>query len=115
LQVAIKNDLDVFYFACLVPISTLFAEDGQMDKRVFLQAWKEIPAQNEVQFNIANSGNLSADDICSKLLQNNVFTVARRNVEGQELVYHSLKFTNGIWVLSELKIQPGNSMMVVSF
>jgi len=53
------------------------------------------------------------DDICAKLHQNNVFTVARRNVEGQELLYHSLKFTNGVWVLSELKLQPGNASMTV--
>uniref|UniRef100_A0A915LDD4 AP complex subunit beta n=1 Tax=Romanomermis culicivorax TaxID=13658 RepID=A0A915LDD4_ROMCU len=107
-QVAVKNDLDVFYFACNVPYHVLFVEDGQMDKRVFLQSWKDIPAQNELQFTIGNTLNLSPDDICNKLQFNNIFTVARRNVEGQELLYHSLKFTNGVWVLSELKLQPGN-------
>lgn len=54
------------------------------------------------------------DDICAKLQQNNVYTVARRNVEGQELLYHSLKFTNGVWVLSELKLQPMVNTMTVS-
>lgn len=48
LQVAIKNNIDVFYFACLVPMYVYFMEDGQLDKRVFLSIWKEIPAQNEV-------------------------------------------------------------------
>lgn len=48
LQVAIKNNIDVFYFACLVPMNVYFAEDGQLDKRVFLSTWKDIPAQNEV-------------------------------------------------------------------
>jgi AP-1 complex subunit beta-1 len=114
LQVAVKNDLDVFYFACVVPMHVYFCEDGQMDKRVFLQAWKEIPPQNEVQFTLHNALNLSPDDICGKLQQNNVFTVARRTVDGQELLYHSLKFTNQIWALSELKIQPGSQAMVLS-
>ena len=43
LQVAIKNNLDVFYFSCTVPYNVLFTEDGQMGKadaqtvsRVFL-------------------------------------------------------------------------------
>ena len=54
-----------------------------------------------------------ADDICTKLQQNNMFTVARRNVDGQELLYHSIKYTNNIWVLSELKIQPGNPALTV--
>ena len=32
LQVAIKNNLDVFYFSCTVPYNVLFTEDGQMGK-----------------------------------------------------------------------------------
>lgn len=54
MQVAIKNNIDVFYFACLVPMNVFFTEDGQMDKRVFLATWKDIPAQNEVQYTLAN-------------------------------------------------------------
>ena len=29
-------------------------------------------------------------------------------VSPQNMLHQSLKFTNGIWVLAELKIQPGN-------
>lgn len=54
IQVAIKNNIDVFYFACQVPMNVFFTEDGQMDKRVFLATWKDIPAQNEVQYTLAN-------------------------------------------------------------
>ena len=32
LQVAIKNNVDAFYFSCVVPYNVLFAEDGQMGK-----------------------------------------------------------------------------------
>ncbi|KRY13366.1 AP-2 complex subunit beta [Trichinella patagoniensis] len=113
-QIAVKNDIDIFYFSCIIPIYVLFADDGQMDKRLFLQAWKDIPAENEVQYNIENVKALSPDGICTKLEQNNVYTVARRNVESQELLYHSMKLTNGIWVLSELKLQPNNSSMTLS-
>ena len=52
LQVAIKNNIDVFYFACLVPMNVYFTEDGQLEKRVFLSTWKDIPAQNEVRYSI---------------------------------------------------------------
>ncbi|KAK0176124.1 hypothetical protein PV328_000292 [Microctonus aethiopoides] len=48
LQIAIKNNIDVFHFACIVPMNVYFMEDGQLDKRVFLSTWKEIPVQNEV-------------------------------------------------------------------
>jgi AP-1 complex subunit beta-1 len=54
MQVAIKNNIDVFYFACVVPMNVYFTEDGQMDKRVFLATWKDIPAHNEVQYTLAN-------------------------------------------------------------
>lgn len=49
LQVAMKNNIGIFYFACLVPMNVYFTEDGQLDKRIFLSTWKDIPAQNEVQ------------------------------------------------------------------
>ena len=63
LQVAIKNNVDVFYFACIVPTHVYFAEDGSMEKKVFLATWKDIPAQNEIQFSIegtdCNSGKFT--------------------------------------------------------
>merc|ERR1711890_189536 len=36
IQVAVKNNLDVFYFAYVIPMNVFYTEDGQMDKRVFL-------------------------------------------------------------------------------
>ncbi|XP_014773112.1 AP-1 complex subunit beta-1 isoform X2 [Octopus bimaculoides] len=113
LQVAIKNNIDVFYFSCVVPMHIYFVEDGEMDKRVFLATWKDIPAQNEVQHTI-NDVQLNADMVSQKLRNNNIFTIAKRNVEGQDMLYQSLKLTNGIWVLAELKIQPGNPSFTLS-
>lgn len=52
LQVAIKNNVDIFYYACQIPIQILFGEDGQLDKRVFLTTWKDIPAANEVRLSV---------------------------------------------------------------
>ena len=49
-----------------------------------------------------------------KLKNNNIFTIAKRNVEGQDMLYQSLKLSNGIWVLAELKIAPGNTSFTVS-
>ncbi|XP_026466822.1 AP-1 complex subunit beta-1 [Ctenocephalides felis] len=107
LQVAVKNNVDVFYFACQVHSQVLFTEDGLLDKRVFLTTWKDIPAANEVQYSLSGlQGN--ADSIAQKMQQNNIFTIAKRNVEGQDMLYQSLKLTNNIWVLLELKLQPGN-------
>lgn len=107
LQVAIKNNIDVFYFACVVPMNIYFAEDGQLDKRIFLSTWKDIPAQNEVQYTLTGIV-LTTDQVVQKMQQNNVFTIARRNVEGKDMLYQSLKLINNIWVLIELKMPPGS-------
>lgn len=108
LQIAIKNNVDVFYFACLVHGQTMFSEDGQLDKRVFLSTWKEIPAANEVQHNLHGIvGN--ADAVAARMTSNNIFTIAKRNVEGQDMLYQSLKLDNNVWVLLELKLVPGSS------
>jgi len=56
-----------------------------------------------------------ADTVSQKLRNNNVFTVAKRNVEGQDMLYQSIKLTNGIWILAELKIQPGNPNFTVYY
>jgi AP-1 complex subunit beta-1 len=115
LQVAIKNNIDVFYFSLVVPMHVFFAEDGEIDKRLFLNTWKEIPEQNESQFQLSPFAYplINSDDLCNKLRNNNVFTIAKRNVEGQDMLYQSMKLTNGIWILAELKITPNNPSLTV--
>ncbi|XP_060739612.1 AP-1 complex subunit beta-1 isoform X2 [Tachysurus vachellii] len=113
LQVAIKNNIDVFYFSCQYPISLLFVEDGKMDRQVFLATWKDIPTDGETQYQIKDC-HLSADAVSNKLQGSNVFTVARRTADGQELLYLSVKFTNGIWVLAELRVQSANPNHMLS-
>ncbi|XP_048958025.1 AP-1 complex subunit beta-1 isoform X6 [Canis lupus dingo] len=64
LQVAVKNNIDVFYFSTLYPLHILFVEDGKMDRQMFLATWKDIPNENEAQFQIRdcplNAGALLA-------------------------------------------------------
>uniref|UniRef100_A0A8C5BAA2 AP complex subunit beta n=1 Tax=Gadus morhua TaxID=8049 RepID=A0A8C5BAA2_GADMO len=71
LQVAVKNNIDVFYFSCQYPISMLFVEDGKMDRQVFLATWKDIPNENEAQFQIndchLNSGEEEEDEAQCRL------------------------------------------------
>ncbi|NXY50110.1 AP1B1 protein, partial [Ceuthmochares aereus] len=113
LQVAVKNNIDVFYFSTLYPLHILFTEDGKMERQMFLATWKDIPNENEAQFQIKDC-SLNADAVSSKLQGSNIFTIAKRNVEGQDMLYQSLKLTNGIWVLAELRIQPSNPSFTLS-
>lgn len=57
---AVKDNVGIFFFAVLVPLHMYFDDNGQMDKRDFLQLWKEIPEKNEIQYTLQNPMNLSA-------------------------------------------------------
>ncbi|XP_043967696.1 AP-1 complex subunit beta-1 isoform X7 [Gambusia affinis] len=112
LQVAVKNNIDVFYFSCQYPISMLFVEDGKMERQVFLATWKDISNDNEAQFQIKDC-HLSSDAASNKLQGSNIFTIAKRTVDGQDMLYQSTKLSNGIWVLAELRVQTGNPTFTV--
>uniref|UniRef100_A0A3P8R6F9 AP complex subunit beta n=1 Tax=Astatotilapia calliptera TaxID=8154 RepID=A0A3P8R6F9_ASTCA len=111
LQVAVKNNIDVFYFSCQYPISMLFVEDGKMERQVFLATWKDIPNDSEAQFQIKDCHLNAASN---KLQGSNIFTIAKRTVDGQDMLYQSMKLTNGIWVLTEMRVQAGNPVYTVS-
>merc|ERR1712107_831811 len=76
-QVAIKNNVDIFYFACLAPIHIFFSEEGNMENKTFLNTWKDIPATIE-------NVECTSVGIQSKMALNNAFTVAKRTLEGQD-------------------------------
>jgi len=78
-----------------------------------LGSWKEIPQAQEFTSQIITSQPLSADMVESKLNANNIFTIARRNVDNQELMYSSMKFVNNIWVLAEFKVTAGTNTIMV--
>lgn len=84
-----------------------------LDRKVFLATWKEIPAANEFTSTVSNV-TLSTDQAEAKLNANNIFTIARRTVENQDLMYMSAKFVNDIWLLAEFKMVPGTSSVGVS-
>jgi len=107
IQMAMKNDIDVFYFECHVPAYILFTETGAMERKLFLDTWRNIPDQKEVQSTLAPTMK-SPEQIEALLTNNNVFVVATRpGGDGGHNLYLSVKFTNGIWVLGELRLVQG--------
>jgi vesicle coat complex subunit len=78
LQVAVKNNVDVLYFQCDVPLHVVLVEDGLMDKQQFLAFWQETPQSSEVKSQLPTGGQGGADAVVEKLRLNNVFLVARR-------------------------------------
>jgi vesicle coat complex subunit len=114
LQIAIKNNIDVFYLNALVPIYVYFVNDGEMDKMTFVQTWQDIPESNEVKHQLQNTNGLSVDDLQNKLRLNNIHTITRTIIEQKEMLYQTIKLTNGIFILVELKITPGSRIIAFS-
>lgn len=113
-QVAIKNNIDILYLTCLVPIHVLFIEDGLIDKPQFPLVWQSIPDVNELKIQINNAKNASVDQIQRNLLVNNVHMVNRMVIDQNEMLFQSIKLTNGILVLAELKFVPFSTTITVS-
>ena len=65
--------MDVFYFATLIPMHVLFCEDGAMEKKVYLNTWKDIPDSSEVQSTVSN--NMSAGKIIVSRIRQNSYRV----------------------------------------
>ena len=41
--------------------------------------------------------------------------MAKRTLEGQVMIYQSIKLSNGIWGLVEIKLTPGSPSITLSF
>ncbi|CAF3434954.1 unnamed protein product [Rotaria sp. Silwood2] len=80
----------------------------------FVQTWQDIPESNEIKHQLQNLNNLSIDDLQNKLRLNNIHTITRTIIEQKEMLYQTIKLTNGIFVLIELKITPGNRTIAFS-
>jgi hypothetical protein len=82
--------------------------------RIYYKSFRPIMLMKHTHVNALNHSSFISDSSQKKLKNNNIFTVAKRTVEGQDMLYQSLKLTNGIWVLAELKVLPGNKNFTVS-
>jgi len=103
IQIAVKNNVDVFYFQMTAPLYVLFAENGQLDRDEYLGMWKAI--QEEHFKDISNLATTDIDMIQKKLQTYNLFYVARRPVQQQEFLYFSARVNDSVMLL-ELAIDP---------
>jgi len=103
IQMAVKNDIGVVYFQDKLSAYMLFEEDGLLEKRAWLEKWKELPDTSEQQITIENRVYKSAEDILERFSASNVFHIATRQLENKKLLYHSIKY-KGLSLLLEVKI-----------
>jgi hypothetical protein len=80
IQMAMKNNVDVFYFAADCPLHILFTADGALEKMTYLQTWKNIPDTHEHAIQIQPIRAADVNQLISALQAHNVFLIAKRRV-----------------------------------
>jgi AP-1 complex subunit beta-1 len=74
IQIALKNNIDVFYFQMNIPLHVLLGENGQLGKEEYLALWKGI---NEEHFKDIPASSTNPDVVQKKMQSNNYFYIAR--------------------------------------
>jgi len=89
IQIAIKNNVSVFYLAADCPLSLFFAPDSAISKQQYLQAWTELEATEQVSTIAEVSSNLA--HVINTLQAHNVFLIAQKNIAQDAILYLSVK------------------------
>eukprot|EP00163_Fabomonas_tropica_P015551 TRINITY_DN28362_c0_g1_i1.p1 TRINITY_DN28362_c0_g1~~TRINITY_DN28362_c0_g1_i1.p1 ORF type:complete len:940 (-),score=328.76 TRINITY_DN28362_c0_g1_i1:243-3062(-) len=104
LQVAIKHSAGVVYFDYQIPMPAVLVEGdagGRFDRQTFLSQWKSIPDANEKTTTL-NGVQCNADAAQQKLEANNIFFIAKRQANGNDVLYVSARSSSGAAFLTEL-------------
>lgn len=115
IQIAVKNNVKVFYFQDSLDVLLFLTPDARLDKNIFLEQWKTLTNENrtDVQGLPPQSENVEA--VCPKMEAANVFFIARRKLpDGADMVYFSVKTVNNVVMLAELGFRPGTGTCSIS-
>lgn len=107
-QIAIKNNVKVFYFQDVADVLVFLSPDGRIDRNEFLNQWKTIPSEARSEIQGLSPAAENVDAVCPKLEAVSVFFIARRKLpDGADMVYFSVKTMNGVVMLAEIGFRPG--------
>jgi len=109
IQMAVKNNAGIFYFAMQFPFQLAFTTTGYIsDKKQFIQMWKSLPEENEVKVSVPYIRNPDVTAIQQVMAANNLFFVAKASKGGtQDNLYLSCCAFAQEPILMELVIQRG--------
>jgi len=105
-QVALKTNLGVVYFAVSLPLFRLFLPEGRMEKEQYHKIWRTIATEQCADIPDINTDNINL--IRAKLEAYNIFFVASKSVSDEEFLYTSAQSIDGSVFLMELGFQ-GNT------
>jgi len=108
-QMAIKCNLDIFYFQTPCMFTTLVSEAGKMDYETYQKVWENIPGSQEFAHTISpvHQDYASEQAINSRLSANNIFFVCNKEVPEHASCFSCLA-VSGESVLAELSLEAGS-------
>ena len=114
LQVALKTNVDVFYFFAHVPLGVVLGEDGALERPAFVHGWKGIPEEQETKAALTVSPGQTLESTLAQLEANSVFTIAKHagSDPSHTLVFTSAKTVNGIIIMSEFDFELSSGVVV---
>ena len=85
IHVAVKNNVDVFYFLAECPLNVFFSPDGALEKSAYLAAWKDIPNESERVQQLAPLVTADSNALTDLMQRHNIFLIAKRRVNDNEV------------------------------
>lgn len=107
-QMAIKTSIKVSYFSETADVLLFLTADGRMDQQAFLAQWKGTQQEHRVQVVGIPPQSEVVEQLCPRLEASMVYFVARRKLPDADMVYLSVKTSNGIAMLAEVGLKPGS-------
>eukprot|EP00397_Hematodinium_sp_SG-2012_P015710 GEMP01016006.1.p1 GENE.GEMP01016006.1~~GEMP01016006.1.p1 ORF type:complete len:882 (-),score=164.58 GEMP01016006.1:228-2873(-) len=112
LQVAVKNDKDVFYFNVPMDLKPVLSEEPAMERDNFSQKWQALGDQGQ-QAQFAH-GQVRIEAAIETLKQKNIHYVAQRAAENADSVYFACSTIQNQTIVAEVSIQRNGDMVKVA-
>jgi len=114
-QMAIKNNVKVFYMQDLMDLLLFLTADGRLDRAIFLEQWKGLASEHRIDVQGIPPQGENVEALCQKLEALSVFFIARRKLpDPADMVYFSVKTQNGVVMLAEIGFRPGSGACSVA-
>lgn len=105
LEIAIKTNVDIFYFSVGYDLSAVLAEGGPLAKDAFLQTWQGMPQDKKAMCSGAFAQQVTSEMVIARLQQYYCYLVHHVEAADTEQFYISCATTNKLTVFCELSLQ----------
>jgi AP-1 complex subunit beta-1 len=112
LQLAFKNQAQVFYGQTTVPLEPLMGEDGRLEPAAYMQFWQENPSEHKTT--VAGLNPRSLLQIATRLPARNVYVSGTRQANGVDSYFTSVKLGGFFVVLLQLDVAVAQATVYVT-